>query len=126
MERESENETLQFDKMAEYVQMLFNVFWVVNNKSDEKGDRRAKYISLIIYNYMVKMAKDNQIDLRELTVEPKVDLTVMFEYMQTRNILLYDFSKIDMSSVDITKREDIERFVLTHIYYITQQMSPTQ
>ena len=36
------------------------------------------------------------------------------------NIELYDFSIINMDDVDITKKEDLETFVLTHIYYITQ------
>jgi len=112
---------MSFDKMQEYIQTIFNVFYIVNTKSDQKGDKKSKYIALIIYNYMVKMAKDNNIDLRELTVEPTVNLSVFFEYVNFHNIQLYDFNKIDLESVDITKREDIERFVLTHVYYITQQ-----
>jgi len=112
---------MPFDKIKEYVEELFNVFHIVNNKSDQKGDRKSKYIALIIYNYMVKTAKDNNIDLRDLSVKKSVDLSSIFEYINENQIELYDFSKIEMDSVDITKREDIERFVLTHIYYITQQ-----
>ena len=69
---------------------------------------------------MVKTAKDNDIDLREVSVKQNVDLSVIFDYINTNQIELYDFSKIEMESVDITKREDIERFVLSHVYYITQ------
>jgi hypothetical protein len=96
------------------------VFHIVNGRSDQKGDRKFKYIALIIYNYMVKTAKDNDIDLREVSVKQNVDLSVIFDYINTNQIELYDFSKIEMESVDITKREDIERFVLSHVYYITQ------
>ena len=111
---------MSFDRMKEYVEALFNVFNIVNNKSDEKGDKKSKYIALVIYNYMVKTAKDNNVDLRELNVNKKVDLSIIFDYINHSQIQLYDFNNIDLDSVDITKREDIERFVLTHVYYITQ------
>jgi hypothetical protein len=109
-----------FEQMKEYIEALFNVFHIVNNKSDQKGDRKFKYVALIIYNYMVKTAKDNNIDLRDLVVHNNVDLSVIFDYINKNQIELYDFNKIEIDSVDITKREDIERFVLTHVYYITQ------
>ena len=32
-----------------------------------------------------------------------------------------NFEKIDNYNVDVNKKEDIERFVLSHIYYITQK-----
>jgi hypothetical protein len=111
---------MSFDQMKEYVEALFNVFNIVNNKSDQKGDKKSKYIALVIYNYMVKTAKDNNIDLRELNVNKKVDLSIIFDYINHNQIQLYDFNNIEMDNVDITKREDIERFVLTHVYYITQ------
>jgi hypothetical protein len=69
---------------------------------------------------MVKTAKDNDIDLRELSVQPNVELSILFEYIAFYEIQLYDFSKIEMEDVDITKARDLERFVLTHVYYITQ------
>jgi hypothetical protein len=111
---------MSFDRMKEYVEALFNVFNIVNNKSDQKGDKKSKYIALVIYNYMVKTAKDNNVDLRELNVNKKVDLSIIFDYINHNQIQLYDFNNIEMESVDITKREDIECFVLTHVYYITQ------
>jgi len=36
------------------------------------------------------------------------------------NIELYDFTSINMDDLDVTKKEDLERYVLTHVYYITQ------
>ena len=36
------------------------------------------------------------------------------------NIELYDFSNINVNDVNITKKEDLERFVISHVYYITQ------
>lgn len=111
---------MSFNQMKEYVEALFNIFNFVNAKSDEKGDRKTKYIALIIYNYVIKTAKDNEIDLRELSPTQTIDLSVIFDYINFNKIELYDFKTIEVESVDVTKREDIERFVLTHIYYITQ------
>jgi DNA phosphorothioation-dependent restriction protein DptG len=56
---------MPFDKIKDYVEDLFNVFHILNNKSDQIGDRKSKYIAIMIYNYMVKTAKDNNIDLIE-------------------------------------------------------------
>ena len=111
---------MPFDKIKDYVEDLFNVFHILNNKSDQTGDRKSKYIAIMIYNYMVKTAKDNNIDLRELSVKKSVDLSVIFEYINENQIELYDFLTIKIESVDVTKSKDIERFVLTHIYYLTQ------
>jgi hypothetical protein len=33
---------------------------------------------------------------------------------------LYDFSKIKETDMDVSNSTDIERFVLSHIYYLTQ------
>ena len=53
--------------------------------------------------------------------EPElINLIPIFEYISVNNIELYDFSKIDVNDVDITNNADLERFILTHIYYITQ------
>jgi hypothetical protein len=38
-----------------------------------------------------------------------------------KNIEFYDFTKINIDEVDVRKKEDLEKFVLSHIYYITQQ-----
>ena len=49
-----------------------------------------------------------------------INLIPIFEYISYNNIELYDFKKIDINDVDVTKDSDLERFVLTHVYYITQ------
>jgi len=49
-----------------------------------------------------------------------INLIPIFEYISYNNIELYDFTKINVEDVDVSKKEDLEKFVLTHIYYITQ------
>ena len=107
--------------MTHYIEALFNVFYAINGKADTSGDKKTKYIALIIYNYMVKTAKDNNVDLREITKNDSINLSVIFDYINTNNIELYDFQKIELTDVDITRNSDLERFVLTHVYYITQK-----
>ena len=116
----------QFDKIREYIEAVFDVFNFVNKKSQDQKDRRLQMISLTIYNYTRKMAKDNNVNLNDFVKtdvsnnEP-VNLIPIFEYISYNNIELYDFSKIDVNDVDVTKNEDLERFVLSHVYYITQK-----
>jgi hypothetical protein len=73
----------------------------------------------------LKLAKDNNIDLTKLNItnddRQTINLIPFFEYVSYNNIEFYDFEKIDTYNVDVNKKEDIERFILSHIYYITQK-----
>lgn len=116
----------QFDKIREYIEAVFDVFHFVNKKSQDQKDRRLQMISLTIYNYTRKMARDNNVNLNDfvktdVSNNKPVNLIPIFEYISYNNIELYDFSKIDVDDVDVTKNEDLERFVLSHVYYITQK-----
>jgi hypothetical protein len=109
--------------MPDYVETLFNVFNLINTKAEKQQDKRLKMIALVIFNYIRKIAKDNDIDLKKFNQPTAINLIPVFEYISHNNIQLYDFSKIDIADVDTSKNEDLERFVLTHVYYITQQKS---
>ena len=116
----------QFDKIREYIEAVFDVFNFVNKKSQDQKNRRLQMISLTIYNYTRKMARDNNVNLNDfvktdVSSNEPVNLIPIFEYISYNNIELYDFSKIDVNDVDVTKNEDLERFVLSHVYYITQK-----
>ena len=111
-----------FDKMPDFIESIFNVFIMVNKKGEDQKDKRLKMIALTIYNYVRKMAKDNDSDLKDITSKDFINLIPVFEYISYNNIELYDFSKIDVNDVDVTKPTDLERFVLTHVYYITQKV----
>lgn len=111
-----------FDKISEFIEAVFNVFNFVNKKAEDQKDKRLKMIALTIFNYVRKMAKDNDINLKDINSEDFINLIPVFEYISYNNIELYDFSKIDIADVDVTKSSDLERFVLTHVYYITQKI----
>jgi len=110
----------KYDKMSDFVQSIFHVFKLVNKKAETQRDNRLKMIGLTIYNYVRKIANDMNIDLKTINDPDSINLIPIFEYISFNNIELYDFSKIDVNDVDVSKPEDLEKFVLTHIYYITQ------
>lgn len=107
--------------MNEFIVSVFNVFKMVNKKSEQMGDKKMKMIALVIYNYVRKLAKDNDYNLREINETDTINLIPIFEYINYNNIELYDFTKIQMTDVDLSSNGDLERFVLSHIYYITQK-----
>jgi hypothetical protein len=111
---------MPYDKMQEYITSLCDVAQMVNNKGREKRDRRQLAISLMISNYVIQTAKAHNINLMQIHNNPCVNLIPIFEYVAANNVELYDFKTINMNDLDVTKKEDLERFVLTHVYYITQ------
>lgn len=114
----------KFDKMPEFIESMFHVFKSVKQKSEKQRDKRLQIISLVILNYIRKMANDHNVNLKEikeLNDTSSINLIPVFEYISYNNIELYDFTKIDINDVDTSKNSDLERFVLTHVYYITQK-----
>uniref|UniRef100_A0A6C0IEG1 Uncharacterized protein n=1 Tax=viral metagenome TaxID=1070528 RepID=A0A6C0IEG1_9ZZZZ len=113
----------KYDKMNEYVFSLFNVFKIIYRKAEKQKEQRMKAIALTIYNYVVKLSKDNNIDLNtaEEVETDTINLIPFFEYVSFYNIEFYDFKNIEITDVDINDAKDLERFVLSHVYYITQK-----
>jgi len=110
----------RYDKMEDFIKSVFNVFQIVNKKAEQQQHKKLKIIGLTIYNYARYMAKEYEIDLKDVREPESINLIPVFEYVAANNIELYDFSNINLTDVDITKKEDLERFVISHIYYITQ------
>lgn len=111
----------RYDKMDDFIHSIFNVFQMVNRKASQQQDQKMKIISLVIYNYARHLSKTYDVDLKSIEEPERINLMPIFEYIEANNIQLYDFSKIQMNDVDISKEADLERFVLTHIYYLTQR-----
>jgi hypothetical protein len=109
-----------YDKMEDYIASMFNIFKMVHQKSRIKNDQRLNMISLVIFNYTKYMAGEYNVNLLDIQESESVNLIPVFEYISKNNIELLDFSNIVINDIDITKKEDLERFVLSHVYYITQ------
>jgi hypothetical protein len=110
----------RYDKIEDYIISVFNVFQLVNRKAEQQQDKRMKMIALVIYNYTKFMSKEYNVDLKNITEPECINLIPIFEYIASNDIELYDFNNINMHDLDVSKREDLERYVLTHVYYITQ------
>lgn len=110
----------RYDKMEEYIGSIFNVFQIINKSNQQQQDKKMKIIALVIYNYVKFMADQYNVDLKKLVEPTSINLIPVFEYVAANNVELYDFKSIDSAELDVTNKADIERFVLTHIYYITQ------
>jgi len=110
----------RYDKMQDYITSVFNVFQMVNRKAEQQQDKRLKVIGLTIYNYIRYMAKEYEVDLKGIVEPESINLIPVFEYIAANDIELLDFSNINMNDIDVTRKGDLERFVVSHIYYITQ------
>lgn len=110
----------RYDKMEDYITSIFNVFQMVNKKGEIQNDKRLKGISYTIYNYSLYLSKLYNVNLKEIVEPESINLIPIFEYISANNIELYDFNNMNVNDFDANKKEDLERYVLTHVYYITQ------
>jgi len=110
----------RYDNMHDYIVSVFNVFQLVNRKAEKQQDKRMKMVGLVIFNYVKFMANKYNVDLKNINEPESINLIPIFEYVAANDIELYDFTTIDVSDLNVQKKEDLERFVLTHVYYITQ------
>lgn len=104
----------------EYIKSVYNIFQMVN-KMPQTESKKTKYIALLIFKYIFNIAKSENIDLRNIQEADFINLVPFFEYVTQNNIEFFDFKNINESDIDISKPEDVERFILSHIYYITQK-----
>jgi len=111
-----------YDNMEKFIESVFNVFQLVNKKAELKNDKKQKLIALLIYNYVRNLSKEYNVELKIINSleQEYINLIPIFEYISYNSIKLYDFSTIEFNDVDVSKKSDLERFVLTHIYYLTQ------
>ena len=107
--------------MTEFAETIYHVFKMVNVKADRQQDKKMKCIGALIFKYLTKIVTEHKINLKHVEDILNINLIPVFEYINCNNIELFDFDNIKMEDVDITKDDDIERFVLSHVYYITQK-----
>jgi hypothetical protein len=112
---------MSYDKMNDFIETVYNVFTSVNKKADLKRDKRLKYIAVLILGYVTKLSKEHSVNLKEIEEPDSINLIPFFEYVSFNDIKLLEFDKITVEDIDVSKSEDIERFILSHVYYITQK-----
>ena len=116
---------MAYDKMDEYAKTIYSIFVRINKNAKETQNNKFGYISMMIYNYYVSIINDNGLEIedpeRSEDNDYTVDMSYFFGYISANNIELLNFSKIAMDDINVKDKKDIERFVLSHIYYITQK-----
>ena len=107
-------------KMNEYIETIFHVFNSVNRKADMNRDKRLKCITFMILGYVTNLAKEYNVNLLDIQEQAEINMAPFFEYIRFKEIELLEFEKIKVEDIDTSKKDDVERFILSHIYYLTQ------
>jgi hypothetical protein len=56
--------------------------------------------------------------LKDLTKDENFSMKPVYDYITNNDIKIIDLKSIQVEEIDIRNPQDIERFVLSHIYYI--------
>jgi hypothetical protein len=89
-------------------------------KSRDSNDPRLKAISHIITSY-ARSITPISIGIEKFNTSEYINMVPFFEYVTLNKIEFYDFKKMTPEDIDVTNAADLERYALSHIYYITQK-----
>ena len=111
-------------KMRAYIETIYRIFLLANRRAEMQQDRRMKFVCLAIFNYVRDMAKEHEVNLRDITPEntlhTSVDLLPFFKYVEDNQIQLLDLRTVQVNDLDVSKKKELERYVLSQVYYLTQ------
>lgn len=108
--------------MVEYIETIWSIFNVVHKKAKDQNDRKLEIISLTIYNYVSYLAKTYNVKFIDMKKESVINLIPFFEYVTFNNIEFYDLNNIKDDDVDLSSKSDLEKYVLSYIYDISQRL----
>ena len=112
---------MAYEKSKDYVESIFNFMDSLYHKSIKLNDAKLMQICKLIYNYLIQCCFESKISMKDLKKDETISMKPVYEYITDNNIKLLDLNNIKLDEVDIKNPEDIERFVLTHIYYILEK-----
>jgi hypothetical protein len=106
------------DKSQEYIVSVKSICNMLFKKSKMTNDKKLQFISIMIFNYLTSVLKQQVLDYSTIEMSDNINIVPLLEYKDVNNIELYDLQNIDMKDLDVTNENDIERFVLSHIFYM--------
>lgn len=109
------------DKSIEYFVSVKSICNMLFQKSKTTNDKKLQFISIMIFNYLTSVLKQQGLDYSTIEMSDNINIVPLLEYKDVNNIELYDLQSIDMKDLDVTNENDIERFVLSHIFYMFQK-----
>lgn len=109
----------------EFIETVYKVFISLNNKGKNTNNQKLGLICMSIFKYLKEKIvlsglKENDLDLPKDSVDT-INLVPFFTYLRDNDITVLNFDELEMNQIDVTKFKDVERFVLSHIYYLTQK-----
>ena len=106
------------NKTIEYLGTIKSISTMLFNKANATNDKRLHFIALMIFNYLKEELRDTKIDYSSIETQDCINLVPLYEYMANNHIELYDMKNISFVDVNASKQTDVERFVLSHIFYM--------
>jgi len=107
-----------FEKSKDYVESIYNFMEVLYAKANKLNDNKLKQICKLIFNYLMSCCNDTNLLLKNLNKDENFNMKPVHDYIINNKIELFDFNNIKLEDVNLNNANDIERFVLSHIYYI--------
>ena len=107
-----------YEKSKEYVESIYNFMEVLFIKANKLNDKKLLHICRMIFNYLISCCNETKLLIKNLSKDDKFSMKPVYDYIINNKIELFDFNNISLEDVNIQNSNDIERFVLTHIYYI--------
>jgi hypothetical protein len=109
---------MTFEKSKEYIESIYNFMDVLYKKAVNLNDNKLIQICKLIFNYLIACCADNNLLIKDLSKNEDFDMKPVYDYIAKNEIKILDLNNILPQEIDISKSQDIERFVLSHIYYI--------
>jgi len=109
---------MTFEKSKEYVESIYNFMEVLYKKAVKLNDNKLIQICKLIFNYLITCCNESNLLLKNLNKNDDFSMKPVYEYIQYNKIELLDLNNISFDDINVSNPNDIERFVLSHIYYI--------
>jgi tRNA uridine 5-carbamoylmethylation protein Kti12 len=110
-----------YHKSNEYIETICSVSDMLSSKATISDNIRLKTISQVIQNYTLQILKETNVNVEKLNKNEYINMVPFFEYVSFNKIEFFDFNKMQPQDIDVTSEADLERYVLSHIYYISQK-----
>ena len=109
---------MSYEKSTEYIESILNFMDVLYKKAVKLNDAKLIQISKMIFNYVITCCSEVGVLIKDLKKNEDFDMKPVYEYITNNGIKILDLNNIKFEEIDIKNHLDIERFVLSHIYYI--------
>jgi len=109
---------MTFEKSKDYIESIFNFLEVLYKKAVNLKDAKLIQICKMIFNYLITCCSECKILIKDLKKNEQFSMKPVYDYIDENNIQILDLINISLEDINISNPQDIERFVLSHIYYI--------